>query len=142
MQISKFKVFVALFAVAFILNAEVTKNFAIICGTNGIGVKYSIYYKRIGADFGLPFYLEFDKNRRNDTLETKDIFSCNAYGTLNVIVYQRLLYDICLGISVFAKTSYEYNELSVDSTDLITSGLNLDFDWGPCFQYTSVVSRK
>jgi hypothetical protein len=132
----KVKVLLLICIIASVLNADLTKNLAITCGTKGIGPRYSIYYKSIGADFGFPLYLSLAKNKNNDTVETSDVFSCNTYGNLDFIVYQRLLYDFVVGISLFGAISYEYNEVSFDTTDLISSGLNLDFTWGPCFQYT------
>ncbi len=120
--------------VANALNAEVIKGFGLTCGTKGFGPEYSIYYKRIGNDIGLPFYFHFNKYRSNDTLITTEVFECNVYANLNVIAFQQPFYDVAIGFTAFLPISYERTKIEPDSNSYYGS-LNLDLKGGPCIQY-------
>lgn len=127
----------------FMLNADgsrLQQYLLLTGGTNGIGVKYSLWSDILSIEAGIPFKYRFQKNYEGNVY-TKNEVIFDQYFSMQIAFLSKKTVVLSIGIIEFNSMGYSHIQYENDSLGF-ANYYSLDNRLGITFDYTNQLKMK
>jgi hypothetical protein len=135
------KIVLLITSLTFVGYSEIDQYISITGGTNGLGAKYSIFYKRISVSAGIPIMFKYYKSNFNDGYDyIESNFIADQYFMLTGCIVKKKNYLLNIGLSEINKFGYGSFAYQNDSlnTNSNKPALSLTNSIGPVIEFYGI----